>query len=324
MRPDRRKLGTDPLPLALAAVTVAGQCRERSPADLAVFGPQAARFADRFVDRATGEAMLAEAVRDGAAERRAELHAGSGDAPFRVALWRQRGGERIRLLASFVHLPDGPAESVDGGAIPALRVETFGEQLRLPLAAVAGFAERLRHDGTGSAENGCLQVAGDILAATWRMMRLVDDLVLLAELGAQAPPLRMSEVDVTRLARRVLRLAQPLASTADVGLVHELGSGVGPSVLADETTLWSVIENLVRAGVEAGGRGGEVRISCRSEAGDLVLWVESRGGATAPPRLSLRATEEMARANGAQLRLMLEGGFAARLTFPKERCLGPV
>lgn len=307
----------------MAAVTVAGQCRERSPADIALFGADSARFTQRFVDAAAGEAMLAEALSEGAVERQAELHTGSGDAPFRIALWRQRGGERIRLLASFAHLPEQPSVARDGPAVPTQRIEEFGEQLRLPLAAIMGFAETLRRDEGGS-QAPPRELAGDILAASWRMMRLVDDLVLLAELGAEAPPLRISEVDVARLSRRVLRLAQPMAAAAGVDLVHDLGRGPGPTVLADETTLWSVIENLVRAAVEASGPGGEVSVASGAEAGGLVLNVRSKGAGGGAPLQPLGPTTEMSRANGARLRISGESGFAADLTFPAERCLNPI
>ena len=309
----------------MAAVTVAGQCRERSPGDLALFGSDAVRFAERFADPAAGEAMLAEAVRDGVAEREAVLSSRSGEATFQVSLWRQRGGERIRLIACFAHLPEPQPEEMRGAGLPPERVEAFADQFRLPLSAIAGLAERLRHGGGNDGDGDApLELAGDILAASWRLTRLVDDLVLMAELDGDGPPLRMSEVDVARLSRRVLRLAQPMAAAADVALEHDLGRTSGPSVLADETTLWSAIETIVRAAVAASGQGGAVRIHCGEEAGDLVLSVEGRGRGAAKPAVALGPAEAMGRANGAHVHVATDDGFVARLTFPKERCLNPI
>lgn len=305
----------------MAAITVAGQCRERSPSDIAIFGADAARFAERFVDRAAGEAVLAEALSAGNAETRAALVTGSGEAPFQVSLWRQRGGDRIRLLGAFAHQPTPPAPVRQFG-VPAERIEAFGGQLRVPLGAIMGFAERIRREG---GQGGNAELAGDILAATWRMMRLVDDLLLVAEMGAERPPLRVGEVDIARLSRRVLRLAEPMATAAGVKLAHDLGDGAGPSVLADETSLWSVIENLVRAAVLVSARPGEVRLGCRAEAGGLALSVEAEpADGQAEIEGLLRLTREMTAANGARLELPEETGFSARLTFPKERYLNPI
>lgn len=89
------------LPTALAAVTVAGQCRERSPVDLALFGEAAERFVERFADPLAGEALLARALADGAAEGRAALITAARVGTFRVSLWRQRSGEKVRVVAAF-------------------------------------------------------------------------------------------------------------------------------------------------------------------------------------------------------------------------------
>ena len=316
--------GRPPLPLAMAAVTVAGQCRERSPADLAVFGADAARFTARFAEPAEGEALLAEAVREGVAEREAELLGRSGSGTFRVALWRQRGGERIRILACFAELPTPEAGQSGGAGRLARGVAGLADLVRLPLAAIAGFAERLRHGGGDAGPKRTAALAGDILAASWRLARLADDLALMAELDGEGPPLRMGEVEVVRLTRRILRLAEPLAAAADVTLEHELGQAAGPSVLADEATLWSAIEGLVMAAVAASGRGGAVRVDCEGEGGDLVLRVQARGDGGAADPAALRRAEATARANGAELVVTAERGLTATLTFPKERWLTPV
>jgi len=56
------------MPVAMAALDVAGQLRERSPIDLAIFGDEATRLTDRFVEPAGAQSLLAWAVSDGNAE----------------------------------------------------------------------------------------------------------------------------------------------------------------------------------------------------------------------------------------------------------------
>lgn len=321
---DERPAG---LPLAMAAVTVAGQCRERSPADLAIFGPDATRFAERFADPGRGESLLAEALNNGTAELRAELRTAAAEAvPFRVALWRQRGGERIRLIASFAHAPPAPPRSpVPVGKPQGLsreRIGSYGGQIRHPLGAIMGLAERMRRCETEDCAAPVL--ASDILAAAWRMLRLVDDLVLTAELGAERPPLRVGELDVGRLVRRVARLTEPLAATRNVSLLHEGGSAPRPSVLADETTLWSAIENLLHQAVLSAAPGASVRLSWHLNGKGLDLRIATEANGPEVPPISLKLTEEMCVANGVRLEVGNDTGFEARLAFPRERCLSPV
>ncbi|MEM6972397.1 MAG: hypothetical protein AAF577_06295 [Pseudomonadota bacterium] len=92
--------------LCLTAVTVAGQCRERSPVDKTVFGTRGDRFDDRFDDPAAARLLLAQAVAEGAAMAEMVVMAGAVGLPAQVALWRQRGGDRIRIVAAFALMPE--------------------------------------------------------------------------------------------------------------------------------------------------------------------------------------------------------------------------
>ncbi|MEM6678466.1 MAG: hypothetical protein AAF675_11415 [Pseudomonadota bacterium] len=127
------------LPLALVAVTVAGQCRERSPADKALFGDDSAgaRFVDRFEDAKLGQALLARAIADGTAESRAVVLTTGGAVGCRVSLWRQRGGERLRITAAFA--PDPPvATSSPHAEGPQAKAAEDGPQTRgIPAPVVA-------------------------------------------------------------------------------------------------------------------------------------------------------------------------------------------
>ena len=92
VRLDQQEGAEHAMPVAMAALDVAGQIRERSPADMAIFGDGATRLIDRFIQPAGGQALLARAVNDGSAEGIAWLATGAGQQRFRISLWRQRGG----------------------------------------------------------------------------------------------------------------------------------------------------------------------------------------------------------------------------------------
>jgi len=330
------------MPLAMAALDVAGQIRERSPADLAIFGEEAARLIERFVQRDRGQALLARAVTDGSAEGLAWLVTGAGQQRFRISLWRQRGGERIRILAAF-----SACEAAEAGAAPGLpesvreALLTFGQDMRSPLTAVMGFAETIRAAADGLKPDEAAAHASDIVAAAWRLMRVAEDLEAAGASGEARLAVLPGEVDLARLARRVVRLAGPAAEAAGVALDTDglPGRGEGPLVLGDERTLWSVLDGLVQNAVRHAGRGAEVRLALGSPGPrqGLVLEVADDGPgleADALARLlegegagrGIALGRALARANGAELEFETAPGkgLTARLVFPAARCLDPV
>ena len=334
------------MPVAMAALDMAGQIRERSPADMAIFGDGATRLIDRFVQPASGQALLARAVSDGSAEGAAWLVTTAGQRRFRISLWRQRGGERIRVLAAFsvCEAPEGAPGPGGEAGLPEPAREALirmGHDMRSPLAAAMGFAELIRASPGGLKPAEAAGHAADIVAAAWRLMRIADDLEAAGISGEVLPAMRLAEVDIARLARRVARLTAPAARAAGVAIdgrgLPERGRG--PLVLGDESMLWSIIDNLLQNAVRHAGRGAAVAIALR-KPGDgqgLVLEIADNGPGLEADELAgllqggkpgrgLAFSRGMARANGAELEIETAPGqgLTPRILFPAARCLNPV
>ncbi len=204
------------MPVAMAALDVAGQIRERSPADIAIFGEDATRLVDRFIQLAGGQTLLA---RGGSAEGTAWLNTTAGQRRFRISLWRHRGGDRIRVLAAFSVCGEIDTDAHKG--LPDLAREALtrmGHDMRSPLAAAMGFAEMIRANPEDLKPAEAARHASDIVAAAWRLPRIADDLEAAGASGEMRPALRPAEVDLARLARRVARLAAPAARAAGVAI----------------------------------------------------------------------------------------------------------
>lgn len=325
-------IGIAALPIALAALSVDGRCRERSPADEAIFGTEAARFAERFADPALGQAMLARAATDGTAEGRAALLTPAGPRAFRISLWRQRGGERIRILAAFA------ADTTTADAAePLPRLANAGRalahvvrEIQAPIAAVIALSSRLRGrlsgraGGADAADDEPAALTEDLLAAGWRLSRVAADADAMARAGTDRPMAAVAEVDAGQILRRILRLIAPVAANAGVEIRAEglPGRGEGPIVLCDEGALWSVMEALVIERLEASADGGAVSVRVERPArGGLVVAVAGEdGGPPTPERL--RPAVDAAAATGARIGT---GATPSELTLsiPPERVIDP-
>ena len=242
-------------PVALAAVTVDGRCRERSPADLALFGPRGDRLIERFSDAATGQDLFVRATADGAAEGVAELQTTAGPMRFQISLWRQRGGEKIRILAAFAQIAE-PSESEPSleASIPATDRAEPGSLalLQWPVAAMVGLAERVRAEAPESLD----RTTSDLLTAAFRVRHLAANL--------RTPPCDSvpcwAEIDLARLARRIARLAAIALREEEIDVRCQT-NGATPFILGDEGLLWSLMDHLIVSARAHTPRGGHLTIA---------------------------------------------------------------
>jgi signal transduction histidine kinase len=306
--------------------------------DLALFGEETERFVDRFADPLAGEALLARALAEGAAEGRALLVTGAGARAFRISLWRQRGGDKVRLVAAFAALAEAGAPAQGGLAQQAERI---AHDIQAPLGALIASGDALRAEAAAPRPERVAQHAADITAATWRVLRLAGDLLDLAASGGRAGHARaFVEVDLHRVLGRARRMALAEAAAAEVALepLAVQGAGPLPGVLSDESLLGGVIDDLLRHAIRAAGEGGAVRVAIEgtAERGLAVAIRSAAAGSrparraragirlpgTALPRPDAALRELAALAGGT---LDLEAGTAgdvqARLGFSPARCL---
>lgn len=340
-----RTRGEGSLPVAMAAVSVDGRCRERNPPDQAIFGPESDRLVPRFCDPSEGQALFARCTEAGTAEGTATLETVAGRQCFRISLWRQRGGERIRILAAFAAAEgEGPCadDARPAGVSSAHGVtsaqEMIGRALRGPVESVIAVAGALRLAGSAS-EGTSGGGAGDIaraasllLTAGWRLTRLCDDLSLLGELRSPRLPVRTAEVDVSRLIRRVQAVAASRVGSAGLDAAGFGASHPGPLVMTDEGALWTLLDQLATT-VPATGKGGDVapaRIWLDDTApGDgvsiIVGTTADTGADGSVSAMPDGDCEQLADTCGARLEPgRVKGvGPVTRVVFPPARCLGP-
>jgi signal transduction histidine kinase len=153
-------------------------------------------------------------------------------------------------------------------------VTAVSHELRTPLTSVSGFLELL-----GDEENS-LELSGRtyLTAArrgTARLQRIVEDLLLVAEIEAELLQLRTEPVDLTQLATAAVEAAQAAADEKDVALSLEIE---GPLPLeADAARLAQVLDNLLSNAIKYTPGGGAVVLSARGVDGQRRIEVADNG-----------------------------------------------
>jgi signal transduction histidine kinase len=221
---------------------------------------------------------------------RAEAARVSGAEPGR-RLTLPRSRDEVRRLGETLNAMLGRLESA------LERERTFvadaSHELRTPLALLRAELElALRRPRPAEELEHALRSAA---AETDRLVRLAEDLLVLARADRGGLPLHPARISVRELAERVAeRFAAPAAAagrTLDVDVPSELG------LVADAPRLEQALGNLVDNALRHGG--GPIRLSAVERDGAVELHVADGGAGFAPGFLP-RAFERFSRADEAR------------------------
>jgi signal transduction histidine kinase len=147
-------------------------------------------------------------------------------------------------------------------------------ELRTPLTSIVSFSELLRGEATGLSADGSRFL--DIIERNAdRLLRLIDDLLMLNRLEAGALPLELTEVAIPEVAADAVRSASAVA--ANSGVTIHLDAADGPLVQADPRRLTQVLDNLIGNAVKFSHVGGLVRVSVKYARGDWRIDVADTG-----------------------------------------------
>ena len=154
-------------------------------------------------------------------------------------------------------------------------VALISHDLRTPLTSIMGYVE-LALDDTGEPKldderRGFLEV---VSRSSYRLMRLVDDLLFVARLQAGRLDLTPSLLDLAALARQAAEEAKRQASAKGVELVFEGDESV--EIDADKGRMFQLLDNLVSNAIKFTPEGGRVEV-CVALNGSAVLEVRDTG-----------------------------------------------
>lgn len=147
-------------------------------------------------------------------------------------------------------------------------------EMRTPLTSIISFSELLRGEAAGLSPEG-LRFLEIIERNADRLLRLIDDLLMLDRLEAGGQPLELTRVALPELAADSVRNAAPVAAKS--GVTVHLDAGAGPKVLADPRRLTQVLDNLIGNAVKFSHVDGLVRVRLRHVRGTWRIDVSDTG-----------------------------------------------
>jgi signal transduction histidine kinase len=149
---------------------------------------------------------------------------------------------------------------------------TVAHDLRGPLQQVSNIAFLLQLTPAEGDSAGQKRLLDDLVAGTFRMSALIDDLLNLSRVATT--PLQHVSVDLSALAKSILANVVESGERKVETIVAD-----GCVALADEGLIYVVMENLLRNALKYSSRKDPARIEfgCRGEAGETIFFVRDNG-----------------------------------------------
>ncbi len=191
-------------------------------------------------------------------------------------------------------------------------VANVSHELRTPLTSIKGLVETLRDGAVDDVEVRDRFLA-TVEGETDRLIRLVNDLLLLSRVDADALVLHRRKVDMVELVRAAVERLAPQARAHGVTVRVEAGGDVFP-VEADPDRLAQVLVNLLDNAIKYSPADGEVQVWVRGEGNRLRVGVRDRGPGIPAEELA-RIGERFYRADKARTRA--EGGSGLGLSIAR-------
>lgn len=150
-------------------------------------------------------------------------------------------------------------------------------ELRTPIHGITGLADVLEAGIYGPVTDEQKQAFGSMRVAGTTLLKLVDDLLLLARAEAGAIKLTLSEVEIAHLLQTVTGSINWMVGTKELKLKVEKDPKTPDSVVTDRGKLSQILVNLMANAVKFTPEGGEIRLCVGPQAGGVAFEVTDTG-----------------------------------------------
>ncbi|HYA81546.1 MAG TPA: ATP-binding protein, partial [Methylocystis sp.] len=155
-------------------------------------------------------------------------------------------------------------------------ISMASHEFRTPMTIIDGHAQRLINAQEPATHSKIAERAKKIRSAIKRMSAMIDANLQTARFIDEEHSLylHVSDFDIRAVAHEVCKLHREISMNAVI--VENLGSEP-LKVSGDKDLLLQVLNNLVANAVKYSPAGGEVRVECRGEGGDVLVSVKDNG-----------------------------------------------
>jgi signal transduction histidine kinase len=149
-------------------------------------------------------------------------------------------------------------------------------ELRTPLTSICGYLEIVEDGDLGYLTAEQLRVLSVIHRNAQRLLRLVDDLLVVARADVGQLGLALEVVDIAEIARECVQGAGPAAEERAIRIGERVEEGP-IAVRGDRARLAQVLDNLISNALKFTPSGGRVQVSVRRTGDQAVLEVADNG-----------------------------------------------
>jgi signal transduction histidine kinase len=156
-------------------------------------------------------------------------------------------------------------------------------ELRTPLTSIVGYVELVLDDDSNTLDPEHRQYLDVVERNAGRLLRLVGDLLFVAQVEAGTLALNPGLVDLGQLVREAVEAARPRAEDSEITLVADVDPV--PTCPGDGDRIGQVLDNLTTNALKFTPEGGRVEVRLRTHGSSAVIEVADTG-------LGISATEQ--------------------------------
>jgi signal transduction histidine kinase len=185
---------------------------------------------------------------------------------------RQVHNQTVELRDQAAELRTIVAELEAAQAIKDEFLALISHELRTPLTSIRGFAELLMTDDLSKEQRSYLDVIDRNSA---RLVSLVEDLLLMAQIQSGGLPLHLGKVILSDLIARSEESARPFAASKEIEL--DIDTEPGITTNGDVVRLGQVLDNVVSNAIKYTPNGGDVAITMTHTGETATIAVSDTG-----------------------------------------------
>jgi signal transduction histidine kinase len=148
-------------------------------------------------------------------------------------------------------------------------------ELRTPLTSIRGYLELALEEDGGELSPDQRRFLQAVQRNSSRLLRLVGDLLFVAQADAGRLSLEQGKVDIAGLVAECVEAAQPAAREKEI--VLSLSSSPVPALVGDRGRLAQVLDNLVSNALKFTPEGGSVSVQTSSDGEHIAVVVTDTG-----------------------------------------------